>query len=84
MASLDELMAQLQQVTQHAGETTTLAAKAGQTAEQVMGQFQALGAAAQVAAVAQIREGINQLINSQRGTIELGNQLITRTKAAKG
>jgi hypothetical protein len=84
MASLDELMAQLHQVSQKTSENITLTGQAAQTAEQVLGQFQALGAEAQVQAAAQIREGIHQLIARQRANIELGNQLINRTKAAKG
>ena len=84
MVSLDELMAQLQQVNQGIAEAVNAAKAAGQGAEQIQGQFMALGAQAQVAAVGQIRQGIEQVQKQLHGNIDLGNQLITLTKAAKG
>jgi hypothetical protein len=84
MASLDELMAQLQQVNERVAEAVNAANAAGQGAERIQGQFMALGAQAQVAAVAQIRQGIEQIQKQLHGNIDLGSQLITLTKAAKG
>jgi hypothetical protein len=84
MASLDELMAQLQQLNQRIAEAINAAKAAGQGAEQIQGQFLALGAQAHVAALAQIRQGIEQVQKQLHGNIDLGNQLITMTKAAKG
>jgi hypothetical protein len=84
MASLDELVAALAQVNQRIAEAVNATGAADHGAEEAQGQFRVLGAEAQVAAVAQIREGIHQLRQNLTQGIELGNQLIAHTRAAKG
>lgn len=84
MASLDELIDQLQQVNDKIDEAISSASAAEDDAGEIQNQFAGLGAEAQASIVASIKDGIESWRNQLQGTKDSGDHLIEQVKAAKG
>jgi hypothetical protein len=84
MASLDELISQLQQVNDKIDEAVSQAGSAEDEAGELQSQFAGMGAEAQASVVASIKDGIESWRNQLHGAKDSGNQLIEQVKAVKG
>jgi ATP-dependent RNA circularization protein (DNA/RNA ligase family) len=84
VASLDELIDEIQQVNDKLDEAVSAASSAENSVEEVQSLFAALGAEGQVAYLAEIKDGIESWRAQIQSTVETGHELIERAKAAKG
>lgn len=84
MASLDELINTCQQAIDQIDQAISAVTAGENEAEEIQGQFAALSAEAQVAALREIKDGLQSWRVQLQGAVDTGNQVIEQTQAAKG
>jgi uncharacterized protein YoxC len=84
MASLDELIQEIQGLVDRIDEAVASVGGVENTAEELQSQFNALGVEDKAAHMAQVKDGADQVRSQLQGAADGAKVLISQVEAAKG
>lgn len=84
MASLDELIQEIQGVVDQIEQSVNSVAGVENSAEELQSQFNALGVEDKAQHMSQVKDGADQVRNQLQGAADSAKELISQVEAAKG
>jgi ElaB/YqjD/DUF883 family membrane-anchored ribosome-binding protein len=84
MASLDELIQEIQRLVDQIEQTINSVGGVENTAEELQSQFSALGVEDKAQHMSQVKDGADQVRNQLQGAADSAKELISQVEAAKG